>query len=587
MGYVIVPILHDAKAKPEMFLESEDFQEILSTLRALASNDDRIIEYFRAIANGKKRPTGGSVTFDIDERIAQKIDLDQFIRDIDLKFWHRLAKLSWRPFEEAREFVRALGLKSQAEWHNYCRGTLPNKGVLPPDIPIYPNEAYSNKGWRGMGDWLGTGTIAPINRNFRDFTSARDFIRKLNLGSTSSWALYCQGLVPEKGLRPSDIPTHPHVIYSKQGWAGMSDWLGTKFRKRYRPFNQARAFAKKLNLSGESQWRAFCKGALPEIGTLPDDIPSSPSSAYSENWKGFGDWLGTGSIATRSRKYRPFIKARAFARSLRLKNQSEWRAFTKGLLPQKGSLPNDIPANPNQTYSDKGWNGIGDWLGTGYIHPRLRKYRSFIQARAFARSLELKNQSEWQAFKKGKLPQKGSPPDDIPANPNQTYADKGWKGMGDWLGTGTIATHLKVYRPFADARRFAHSLHLRNWSEWTAFCKGKIPEKGKLPNDIPVNPRETYKNKGWVSSGDWLGTGTVSNSLKKFCSFSKARSFTRSLKLRNNLEWRAFTLGRLLSKGRLPKDIPATPRTVYANKGWKGFGDWLGTGNPSRKRKSA
>ena len=25
---------------------------------------------------------------------------------------------------------------------------------------------------------------------------------------------------------------------------------------------------------------------------------------------------------------------------------------------------------------------------------------------------------------------------DIPTNPQRTYADKGWKGMGDWLGTG-------------------------------------------------------------------------------------------------------------------------------------------------------
>jgi len=46
MGYVIVPILHDADAKPKDIFESEDFQEILTTLRALAANDDRIIRIF-------------------------------------------------------------------------------------------------------------------------------------------------------------------------------------------------------------------------------------------------------------------------------------------------------------------------------------------------------------------------------------------------------------------------------------------------------------------------------------------------------------------------------------------------------------
>jgi hypothetical protein len=32
------------------------------------------------------------------------------------------------------------------------------------------------------------------------------------------------------------------------------------------------------------------------------------------------------------------------------------------------------------------------------------------------------------------MPEKGTPPSDIPANPNQTYKTTGWKGMNDWLG---------------------------------------------------------------------------------------------------------------------------------------------------------
>jgi predicted helicase len=36
-----------------------------------------------------------------------------------------------------------------------------------------------------------------------------------------------------------------------------------------------------------------------------------------------------------------------------------------------GRLPEDIPAAPWQTYADKGWSGMGDWLGTD--HPRVSK----------------------------------------------------------------------------------------------------------------------------------------------------------------------------------------------------------------------
>jgi len=74
-------------------------------------------------------------------------------------------------------------------------------------------------------------------------------------------------------------------------------------------------------------------------------------------------------------------------------------------------------------------------------------------------------------------------------------------GTGDWLGTGTIAPRLRQYRSFNAAREFARSLNLESGSEWRAFCKS-----GKLPPDIPANPHQAYKDKGWKGMRDWLGT---------------------------------------------------------------------------------
>src|SRR5262249_23724535 len=113
LGYVIVPILHDTDATADDIFDSDSFQEILTTLRALAANDDRIIEYFRAISQGRQRAGGGSVEFNMDERLTRRINLAQFVREIDLKCWDRLAKLSWRSFEDARVFARNLKLKGQ------------------------------------------------------------------------------------------------------------------------------------------------------------------------------------------------------------------------------------------------------------------------------------------------------------------------------------------------------------------------------------------------------------------------------------------------------------------------------------------
>ena len=62
----------------------------------------------------------------------------------------------WRPFEEARRFAHSLGLKSFAEWREYCKS-----GEKPYDIPAYPNEVYTvpSGEWRSWGDWLGTANV--------------------------------------------------------------------------------------------------------------------------------------------------------------------------------------------------------------------------------------------------------------------------------------------------------------------------------------------------------------------------------------------------------------------------------------------
>ena len=582
-GYVIVPILHDADATADDIFKSPAFKDVLTTLRALAANDDRIIEYFRDVSKGQQRKGGGSVQFDIDERLAKRINLADFAREIELKCWDKLAKLSWRPFEEARRFVRNLGLKNQNEWYLYSKGNLPAKGCLPPDIPVAPNTVYAQSGWKGIGDWLGTGSIATHLREYRPFREARAFIHGLNLKNQREWNDYCAGKMTHAGRLPADIPRNPYKTYADVGWQSWGDWLGNGAvaarLMQYRPFQQARAFAQELNLTGVSEWRAYCKGKMPHLKQLPTDIPSTPDNTYAaKGWAGFGDWLGTGTIASHLMDYRSFAEARAFARNLKLKSGFEWRAFCRGEMPHLGRLPSDIPAKPDNTYANKGWAGMGDWLGTGTIAVYLRKYRPFAEARAFSRKLNLKTGDEWTTFCKGKMPELGQLPADIPATPEKTYADKGWAGMGDWLGTGTIAAHLRKYRPFPEARAFARKLKLKSGAEWIDFCKGKKPHLGRLPADIPVAPNNTYADKGWAGMGDWLGTGNVASHLREYRSFNDALSFARNLGLKSAANWRSYIKGEMPQLGRLPADVPSNPDNTYADKGWVGWGDWLGTG---------
>jgi len=124
-----------------------------------------------------------------------------------------------------------------------------------------------------------------------------------------------------------------------------------------------------------------------------------------------------------------------------------------------------------------------------------RRHRSFKKARAFVRDLGLKSVREWCAYIKS-----GAKPDDIPIMPHHFYANDGWAGWGDWLGTRAAATHPTRYRSFTKARAFAHSLGLVSNSKWRAYCKSAA-----RPDDIPVNPQTTYADNGWTGWGDWLG----------------------------------------------------------------------------------
>jgi hypothetical protein len=242
-------------------------------------------------------------------------------------------------------------------------------------------------------------------------------------------------------------------------------------KKQYRDFQSAREFVRCLGLKNHKEWQEYCKS-----GNKSDDIPADPNQTYKKDFKGVGDWLGTGRVADQNKVYRSFLEARKFVRSLELKNQKQWQEYCKS-----GNKPDYIPSNSNVTYK-KDFKGWGDFLGTENIASQEKIFRSFLEAREFVRKLGLKNQKEWSVYRKS-----GNKPDDIPSNPNATYK-KEWKGFGDWTGTENIASFNKVYRSYKEAREFVRKLGLKNKKEWQEYCKS-----GNKPDDIPTNPWDVYK----------------------------------------------------------------------------------------------
>ena len=577
LGYVILPVLHETDATSEQVIDSGAFKEILTTISALASNDDRIIEYFRGISQGRNPSSSSRVSFEWDERLAQNIDVAKLVHELEIKCWGRLAKLSWRPFEEAKLFVHNLKLKSQAEWSAYSSGEMLNtKGRIPYDIPLTPRSAYQGKGWVSMGDWLGTGTIAPNLMVYRSFYDAREFARSLILKDGDEWRAFCAGNTRHSEKLPDDIPRHPDQTYADSGWAGMGDWIGNGFiahsKRPYLSFSEARDFARSLCLASETEWVAYCNGSISGKPPLPLGVPKTPWSKYKlTGWVSMGDWLGTGYVSPQKRNYWDYNTAQSFVKKLGLKSQKEWLLYIQGKRPDLPAKPDKLPGSPDKTYMKKGWRGVGHWLGTGAVADHLRVYRAFNEALLFVRSLNLKSGRDWRRFCVTEKPA------DIPAKPDVTYRRKGWVSMGHWLGTGSIAPRLKkqtVYPPFSDAREYARKFGLKTQKEWEAFCRNEIPGLPPFPQNMSKSPRETYKGRGWKNMSDWLGTNKPSRN-RVWRPFNDARQFARSLNLSTQKDWNRYCNGELTSYPSRPSDIPRNPSQVYSE--WSGLGDWLGT----------
>jgi hypothetical protein len=133
-----------------------------------------------------------------------------------------------------------------------------------------------------------------------------------------------------------------------------------------------------------------------------------------------------------------FEEARSWVRLQKLKSTTEWKEFVSSSKYKDfcASMKAIIPKNPATAYKNEGWNGWGDWLGTGRVANQHRAFRDFASARDFARSLKLRSQTEWQLWSKGKLPHLPVRPSDIPSHPYEVYRDQGWVNWPDWLGNG-------------------------------------------------------------------------------------------------------------------------------------------------------
>jgi hypothetical protein len=262
-------------------------------------------------------------------------------------------------FEEARVFVHNQKLENTKTWKKWSNGTLEGKDKRPNFIPGSPDIVYKNFGWISWIDWINEN----IEIEYLQFEVARDFIRSLNLENREQWQKYYQGKL--EGLeKPDNIPWNPETLYSNE-WIGIKDWIGTEWKS----FSDAREFVKKLGLSGQIEWRLYCKNELDEYEKKPLDIPAAPSTVYeNKGWIDYSDWLGT----ERKRRtnngevddtWLSYEDAKEYVHSLKLSSYDEWREYIDHRVENLPVRPIDLPKTPQYVYKNDGWTNWSDWLG--------------------------------------------------------------------------------------------------------------------------------------------------------------------------------------------------------------------------------
>lgn len=125
---------------------------------------------------------------------------------------------------------------------------------------------------------------------------------------------------------------------------------------------------------------------------------------------------------------------------------------------------------------------------------------------------------------------------------------------------------------------------IKAFAHYRRRVNGQVSEKGLREYLEMLSIAQTcrYRNISYLDFlrrkvGIWQNISA--DSLPGFLPFEQAKQFSHRLGFERILQWTNW-----INEGKCPSFIPNSPNSVYENKGWINWHDWLGTGKTGRKK---
>ena len=280
-GYILVPLFVPDNLDPETASKDSAFEEVISVIGALSTQDSRIKEYLKAITLGKKPTIGNKIDGIVSINILTQIDPEQFNKSILIKLWDKIAKVNFVSYTEAKNLMRKLNVKNVSHFRK-----LKKNKTIPPDIPSNPKMVYRSE-WKNWFEFLGTPMISGGKDNrrklkFRSYNSAKNYVQNLNIKSKKELKKYI-----ENNSWPTDLPKADNLFHAYQEVFNHNDFFG--LTREYKTYEEAKKYVLKMKLKTRLQYLIYNQKC--RVENIETNLPKNPQNFYKKDWKGWSDFL--------------------------------------------------------------------------------------------------------------------------------------------------------------------------------------------------------------------------------------------------------------------------------------------------------